>query len=140
MKIWGDVAGKQTKLRIAIAALHVAENLVISPVLLDDVNHVFDGTRATGPGWNRIAGGRRNLRHALLRRAQIRLRRVGGELFGKLLSPGQIDDAQGAWKQFRDALDFSRAPFPGLRTVGICPRSHAREKARGKSPKHHGTV
>jgi hypothetical protein len=39
---------EQTEVRVAVAFLHVAQDLIVRAVLLDDVEDIFDGARVAG--------------------------------------------------------------------------------------------
>ena len=47
-----DVAAEHHQRRVAVAARHVAEDLVVGPILLDDVEHVLDRRRLADLGRN----------------------------------------------------------------------------------------
>ena len=60
-----DRLGKQAEVRIAVAFLHVAEDLVVGAVFLDDVDDVLDRRRLADLGGDRVA--RRGARSAARR-------------------------------------------------------------------------
>jgi hypothetical protein len=55
MLIRSYIFTKQTKICIAVTLLHVAKNLVVSPVLLDYIKDMFDGRGITNFLRNGIA-------------------------------------------------------------------------------------
>ncbi len=50
--IGGNVLAEDAQIRIAIAFLHIAQHLVITPVLLDNINDVFEHARFARPFGN----------------------------------------------------------------------------------------
>jgi hypothetical protein len=57
-----DVLAENAQLRVAVALLHVAEHLIIGPVLLDDIDDVLEHARLAMTQRN---GSRRNFRARL---------------------------------------------------------------------------
>ena len=57
-----DLLAEDAEVRVAVALLHIAEDLVVGAVLLDDVDDVLEDARladALGHGTRRLAGARR---------------------------------------------------------------------------------
>ena len=50
--------GKEAQVRLAVALRHVAEDLVVGAVLLDDVDAVLDRRRVTHPAGDGVSGRR----------------------------------------------------------------------------------
>src|SRR5712692_10008822 len=93
MMIRSNLIRKETKVRVTVAFFYVAEDLIISAVLLDDVDAVFDRARLTYFPGNRVPIGRLG-GYALVgpqRAAPVGLLAIGGHPRWRW----QIDNAQG---------------------------------------------
>src|SRR5438309_1481890 len=55
MVIGRDFLVEERKRAVSIALAEIAKNLIISSILFDDINNVFDGRRLTGLARNRVA-------------------------------------------------------------------------------------
>ena len=80
MVVWCHLAPKDAQRRIAFALRQVSENLIVSPILLDDINHVLEDRGFAGALWNRhrlFPADTLFPRAQYLRHARIRLHLAG---------------------------------------------------------------
>jgi hypothetical protein len=84
---------------IAVSLGHIAQHLIVSSVLFDDIDAIFDGARITWPAGNGIAlefGLGRSAFSA--RQAMISLGGMSFHLLHELVAPRQFNDAQSPLK------------------------------------------
>src|ERR1043166_3309675 len=98
---------KEAKLRVAIPLWQIAQDLIVSAVLLDDINTVVEGAVSATFGWNGIprCARSRDARLGPQRTAPVGLRRPLRELRFKPLPHWQVNHAQRAPKKPCDVLN-----------------------------------
>ena len=125
MMVRRDALGEQAERRVAVPLRHVAEDLIVGPVFLDDIDHVGDGTGSSGEERDRMAV-------EFLRRVKlVRIRRLtgegplrpGGELGRQLLALfGKLDERHRPVEQPADVIGGGGLRIesrPGAVAVGI---------------------
>src|SRR5215475_9443632 len=108
--------------RIAGALFHIAQHLIVSAILLDHVDHVFDRRGVADAEWDR---------GLLFRRARgfqhlVGVRRIGVDAareLGEFRYGRQVDQRDRAFKHAADVL--RRTPFIRVWALRIGRRSHA---------------
>ena len=122
MVVRRDALGKKTERRIAIALRKIPENLIVGPVLFDDVEAILDRRRtaeAARNGMTFLITGGDNVRLGR-RQAAIHLRGVLLHLIGKFLTARQVDHADGALHETGDVFAHGGGRFlTRLRAVAI---------------------
>ncbi len=118
MVVGRDGLGEQAEVRLAVALGHVAEDLVVSAILLDDIDDVLDRRRITDLRRDGVARGRggaadRGRIAAVQRRARVDGLRMGRHPPGV----GHGDDGQRPLEEAADVLD-RRAAGAGTPAAG----------------------
>ena len=119
MQVWRDVLAEEAQRRIAAAFRHVAENLVVRAVLLDDVDRVAERRRFAHLRGHRVVLGLFAHRPPVGPQRAALVRR-GGQLLQSVLI-GYGDHAQRAAQQPADVLVARHAAAQRIRGGAIGP-------------------
>ena len=119
--IGGDLLRKQTERRVAAALRHVAEDLVVGAILLDDVDHMRDRACVAFGSGNRMAfQAGQGLLGRRLGDASIRFGCPGCHLFFESSVVGrQIDEAHGAVEEAADVVGRGGSTDSRLGAVAV---------------------